>query len=354
MSGKRILDAIALLRASRNVAINHFAIRFSQVNLYAKTSSLVKTIRGQTAPGFVAASQHFSQTANNATRDSPIPDPRSVPSSNTSSHNGIEQDHHYDRSEQYSTQDAVPNDTLGIKQVEADREPLPDGTIPPSDSPIGADKGDPETFNVRPTTETPQHPVQSGKQGDLQPASSQQSTIPNPTERSMTSEQAMRLQRTYEEQIPEKSAAPPSDDSASEIGPEFAIEQEKDVYYQRESDSSPILSSLPRMKVPKIENDVQGGDSHIPKGINADVYYSGTEEGDKKNEPDEEVLAQLFHTKRASQLLRKAPGAGRPRSFHTHARSLQQPKSEQEDLKNLAADMAKDVQTGTVSLPKWL
>ena len=41
MSGKRILDAVALLGASRNIAYNHFAIRLRQAELYAKTSSIL-------------------------------------------------------------------------------------------------------------------------------------------------------------------------------------------------------------------------------------------------------------------------------------------------------------------------
>lgn len=358
MSGKRILDAIALLRVTRNVAANHFAIRFSQVNLYTKTSSLVKAIQGRTAPGFAAPSQAFSQSSSHAARG-PIPDPQSVVSSNSQTHDeGLEQDHHYDRSREHSVRDKAPSGNLEVKQARADREPLPDGTIPPANSPIGSEEGDPETSNVRPTTEPSQHPVSGSNQGELKPASSQASTTPVPKNPSMSSEEAMQSQRQSEEQIPNTSADPPKGGSPDGNESGFAVAQDQDVFYQPEGRSSPVLSALPRVKVPKTENDFQGGDSHIPKNINADVYYSGTEKNEMKkdesnDEPDEEMLSRLFHTKRASQLLRKAPGKGPSRSFHTNARMYQQTNSEQEDLKKLAQDMAKDVQTGNVSLSTW-
>lgn len=344
MSGKRILDAIALLRVSRNVAAKHFAIRFSQVELYTKTSSIVKALREKTAPGFAQPSQSFTQSAFSATRhDQPIPDPDSVPQSKSNSHEeGLNQDHHYARSRDNATQDPVPQEDLDIEQAKARRQPLPDGTIPPEDSPIGQEKGDAESFNQRPVTEPAQYPVEAGAHHDLSPKASSQSSIPNPTGQPLSALDAKKLQRQYEHQIPAVPAEPPSSEAS-----ELRIDQETDSFYQPDGASAPVLSALPRVKVPKVENDVQDGTSTITKDINADVYYSGAK---REDEPDDETLSKLFHSPRASQLLRKISGGSKPRQFHTISRlHQQQPKSEQEDLRRLANDMAKDLATGDVS-----
>ena len=48
MSGKRILDALAVIKASRNVAAKHVALRRSQLDVYSKTSSLAHAVKSQT------------------------------------------------------------------------------------------------------------------------------------------------------------------------------------------------------------------------------------------------------------------------------------------------------------------
>lgn len=48
MSGKRILDAAAIYKASRGVAIKHIALRQRQLDHYSKTSSLAKAVKSQT------------------------------------------------------------------------------------------------------------------------------------------------------------------------------------------------------------------------------------------------------------------------------------------------------------------
>ncbi len=48
MSGKRLLDAAALLHATRAVAQKHSALRSHQLDVYVKTSSLAKGIKSQT------------------------------------------------------------------------------------------------------------------------------------------------------------------------------------------------------------------------------------------------------------------------------------------------------------------
>lgn len=308
MSGRRILDTVALLRATKNVAYNHFAIRLSQAQLYGQTSSITKAFAQRYPIVSSLASQQFSQSSFNGKEE------------------GLNQDHHYDRSPEHGRSGLTNEAGIEIKQKEADRYPLPDGTIPPKDSPIGQEKGDAETDNQRRSEQ--QTPL---KESGVTPTISLDSTIPIPTGKPLSSEEAKIAQRISEKQIPAESAEPPKADN------DFAVDQEKDIYYQPPGTTSPVLSALPRVKVPKVENDVQAGD----KQINADVYYSGA---DGKAEPTEEQLEQLFHTPRAARLLGKkdkyVPGG--KKSFHTSAR-------QSKDMESLGQDLAKDVSYGRLS-----
>ena len=358
MSGKRILDAMALFRASRSIAARHFNIRLSQADVYTKTSSIFKAARTQGPPVFAAAAQSFSQSVAQAAKTQNLNDhipnegaaPGTVPSA---SHDEVPQDHFYKPSEDNAAIDPAPEQDLDIKQKQAEREPLPDGTIPPGDGPGRAEGGDPETFNKRSLADEGQHPTQDDGQ-HLNVRSSNQSTIPEPSvQKPLSPTDAMKAQRQSEAQIPKKTADPPS--SEDDSSPEFAIEQEQDVFYQPPEATSPVLSALPRMRVPKIENDVQAGDSHIPEGINADVYYSGnkdSETGEAESDPSEEELAKIFHNPRIAKML-GSKGKYVPkgaRGLHTSASFRQRStEAEKEEIRELAADMAKDVQDTKVS-----
>jgi aarF domain-containing kinase len=358
MSGKRILDAVALLKASRNIAAKHIDIRLSQADIYTKTSSLFKAVQSQTPAPFAVAAQSFSQSVSRAARqDSPnehIPHEGAEPGSIASdAREGVKQDHFYKRSEQNTSLDPAPEQELDIDQEEAARRPLPDGTIPPIDSPIGAETGDAQTFYRRPTAEDGQHPIE-GDNGHLNVKSANESTIPDPTlPKPMSSKAAREAQRQSEDQIPAYTADPPMPED--DIPPGFSVEQEQDVFYQPPDSSSPVLSALPRMRVPKIENDVQAGNTHIPEGLNADVYYSGDQDVEKHgDEPTEEQLSQIFANPRIARMLgnkaKYVPPGVQGKSFHTSARVFQKTsEAEKEDLKRLAADMAKDVQSNKVS-----
>lgn len=295
MSGKRILDAIALLRASRNIAYNHFAIRLSQVELYSKTSSLLKAFR---APPNAA---NFSQA-----------------SAVLQNRGGIHEDHSYKAGDGGSA-DPKPRHDLKVGQTQAERYPLPDGTIPPADGP-GQESGDPETRYA--SRSEPQYPLE--QDSGLQPEASSRSSIPNPSRRPPSPEDAKIAQRQSENQIPKVVAEPP----------DFKVDQEQDTYYQPPDAVSPVLSALPRVKLPQVENDVQAGDSHIKDNINADVFYAGAENA----EPSEEQLAQLFHSRKGSALGKKAKYApDGVRKYHTTARLC---KSDDTEVKGMMVSRA--------------
>ncbi|EXJ85403.1 aarF domain-containing kinase [Capronia coronata CBS 617.96] len=332
MSGKRILDVVALFNASRKVVSKHFDIRLSQVKLYGQTSSVAKALKRQGLPILSTAVSRF------ASSQSP---PKTAKE-------GIYQDHFYEPSEQNSPAQPPPTNDLNVEQATPTTVTLPDGTISPENTSNGKEAGDGMSFSGRPAGETAQHPVGNGDKAgqDLQVKSSTKSTIPEPSlDSSLSPDAARKLQRLSEDQIPAQTAEPPK---PQEDGAEFAVGQEQDIFYQPPDSVKPVLSALPRVRVPKTENDVQAGDSHIPPGINADVYYSGSKQ--IESEPTEEQLAQLFHNPKHAKLLAKKTGhsgygPGGKRQFHTTRLNPQQRSNgETDSIRELAADMARDAQ----------
>ncbi|KIX06552.1 uncharacterized protein Z518_04528 [Rhinocladiella mackenziei CBS 650.93] len=330
MSGKRILDALALVNVSRKIAIKHIDIRFSQVQLYGKTSSIFKAWNKDGLPLLAKTVSQFS----------------SSPSPPKPATGGI-QDHFYNRSNENSPSKPAPDETLNVEQVQAKRSALPDGTIPPEDSPGGHETSDGISYDKGPAGETPRYPVKALGTDDLHVKPSNNSLIPDPmlNKQSLSSDEVKRLQRESEDQIPAKTAEPSGPDENSL---EFSVEQEQDVFYQPPDSVKPVLSALPRVRVPKAENDIQEGDSHIPLGLNADVYYSGSKRDDMEG-PSEEQLSQLFHNPRNARLLgskaRYVPGGVVSRQFHTTGVAWQKASdTDTESIKQLAADLAEDAQ----------
>ena len=307
MSGKRILDAIAVLNAARTVAYQHFIIRQSQLELYARTSSFTRGINGasQARKGANNVTHSFNKSTNTAANAKPssgpeTPNPQTVegegqPIKRTE---GLEQDHHYNRSQGNSVADSVPEQDLEIQQGKAERYSLANDTIALARSGLGQ--------------------VVTGTQD-------------------LSSEDAMKLQRQSEAQIPSKSAEPPTTKAFSTTLPpdgessEFGVEQEQDVFYQPPNSTAPVLSALPRFKIPKVEEDVQGGDPHVPQKINADVFYSSRRlsQNDIANQTDaaqehlsEEMMSSLFHSPRIARLLgANSPGGIRPKGSRTYVTS---------------------------------
>ena len=348
MSGKRLLDAVAVFNATRAVAYTHFSIRRSQFDLYARTSSLTRVINriGRARNDFSRATRSSVQSATVATNAEPnktlqTPAPEAVEGEGQSvkRNEGVKQDHHYDRAQENSVADSVPNQDLEVRQDSAKNDPLANGTILSTNRENGQ-------------------------------------TITDPP--GLSPEDAMQLQRRSEAQIPSQPAEPPSAETFTAGGvPEFGVKQEQDMFYQPPHSTAPVLSALPRFKIPKTEGDVQGGDPHIPQKINADVFYSPIRGSNDdlasrtaQQDPSEEVMSGLFHSPRVARLLgtkskdtrnglwpkgSRMYVTGRPHLPQESAdlsearlRSSESGKgsdSDAESLKRLAGDISRDAQT---------
>lgn len=336
MSGKRLLDVAAVFSASRAVASRHFALRREQLDVYSRTSSIAKAVRTQTdrtaQPAFAASQDLNGRGSSYSTQvgrptpsgeSDPVPSPKSVQAEGSAGgpREGIEQDHFYERSENNASADPAPQHDLGIKQEQANRHPLPDGTIPPQQSPLDNTAPVKEAYNKRPDAVPVKEPLQDSQGQDrqnLKPESSSRSSIPDLSSHTggLTSEDAKRLQRQSEFQIPAKSAEmTPAASHEAEV--EMHIDQDRDTFYTPSPDVAPVLSALPRTKVPKTTVNIQAGDEHIPEDINADVFYSSAGDVDQsgsrpipsaqaepsQEEPSEDMMKELFHSPKVSRLL---------------------------------------------------
>ena len=378
MSGRRLLDAVALFNASRAIASKHYSVRRSQVQLYAKTSSLTKLLKpkveARTHDAFGSA-QSLSNTASQSSTDSRRSADSNIPSTgamegqsnkiNTSQ--GLGQDHVSDKSQEYSITDSVPQHPLEVQQEKPKSHPLPDGTVPPDDSRLGWEKSNKDVVNQKSRGEPPKEPLgvpapQLIEKSKPQFPSHSGVPVVSSDSNSLSGEDARKLQRQFESQIPSR----PADGLTGKISdmhrrpgqssPGFGVDQEQDVFYQPPGDASPVLSALPRLKVPKTVADKQEGDPHIPQKLNTDVFYSSirvpnvdkTESTD--SETTKEMMTSLFQSPRVARMLGKKRHHIPEDLESTNARSISTSRNlyanheEQEDIRQLASDMAKDAQ----------
>ena len=195
MAGRRLVDAAKLFNASKAVAHKHIALRSRQLDLFTQTSSLARAVKNQTdrvtltAAAAIALSRRVNQEVPAAERATTRPAEPStdIPRKETIQrplgdsphvHEGLEQDHHYGRSGENTAARPPPEGELHVKQNEALRRSLPDGTIPSGGVILEQEKGQ-DTFSQRPVSEAPKEPLDSDGDG-LEPVESTRSTIPLP------------------------------------------------------------------------------------------------------------------------------------------------------------------------------
>ncbi|KAL9099483.1 MAG: hypothetical protein Q9163_005020 [Psora crenata] len=310
MSGRRLLDAAVLLKAARNVAAKHLAMRRQQLDAYSKTSSLAHAVKSRTdrftlpVKAALALNQRFNDTNRTASTQateihaerasSPVPDQSktSGPAKPTRGKKALEQDHFYEKSQANTVAHQVADSALSVKQEKAKGHPLPDGTITPAEF-IG------DVFGGHP--KPPEAPL-----------------TPAP-------DQARKLQRQAEKQIPSEAAEPPPASGLKlqppttngQGDPEPAICQ--DVFYEPPLESGQVLSALPRAKIPRIVEDRQESDEHVrDEQIDQEVFYSSTPKDQPRTIPEtqavpvqeqipEETYSELFQSPKVASMLRGGP-----------------------------------------------
>ncbi|EED12475.1 molecular chaperone (ABC1), putative [Talaromyces stipitatus ATCC 10500] len=116
-------------------------------------------------------------------------------------------------------------------------------------------------------------------------------------ESTLSSEEARKLQRQAEFQIPAKQADPETLKSSDGV----TVSNAQDTFYTPSLSPKIGLSSLPRVKIPQEGNIAQGTDPHVSSGpINSDVFHTPKNESE---EPSEEALQAVFRSPRVAGLL---------------------------------------------------
>ncbi|KAK3045093.1 hypothetical protein LTS18_014595, partial [Coniosporium uncinatum] len=314
----------------------HIAIRQQQLEVFSKTSTLARAVKNQTdrvtvtaqaasalakrfaedAPSYASRYTQRAQDGGKET-DQHIPRGETVAGQEGQAQpeEGIQQDHHYEQSQENSAVRDPPEGELHPTQEKPNRYPLPDGTIPPEGSNQTPTAGR-DTYDRRPQPVPEKEPLsdtQHSNEDGLEPTSSDNSTIPTPkpsSEAQYSSNEAKKLQRESEEQIPKITTAAFSGDQ------KLAEGHDVDVYYDRvNAQPSTPLSSLPRTKIPKSTEVAQGSDEHVKDGqINADVYYSSEAQSaaqkiptheaiPKQDEAEQDINTDVFHSPRIAKML---------------------------------------------------
>lgn len=356
MAGRRLLDLVSLLKASRGVAQKHVALRKWQLDILSKTSTLAGALKSQTdrvtltVRAASALSNRFNE--NRSTFSTKIPDSEpnnSIrPVSNRSSvgeavhdtlraKEGVDQDHFYVKSDKNSTKEPLPQDSLRINQEQAQGAPLPDGTILPASSELGQPTTNTDTVSAVPQTESAKDPLTSKNNGNsvFEPTANSTNSIPMPETRSTppSANQARKLQRQAEDPIPSTAAEPPAATPTGAEEVELGVDQEMDVYYNPSTTTKPVFSALPRLKVPKITETTQEGDLHVPtEQINQDVYYSSRQKHledsipqkqaiPEQGEPSDEMYSELFHSPKVAKML-SGKGVSYKGSLQPHGQTV--------------------------------
>ena len=345
MTGRRLLDAAVIIKASRGVASKHVALRKHQLDSYSKTSTVAKAVKSQTdrfsltfkaalalrqrfneqGPGFSTA----TSSREDPTKGKPIPSQNSVEGADGGviAKDEVPQDQFYRRSQDNATAEPPPNNSLKVKQEKAQGHPLPDGFVTqPSNAGISThDKEVCSELQPADPVKDPLEDPECREQG-LRPTSSGRTSILEPaaSRTSLSADQAKTSQRQAEKQIPSLAAEPPPA-KASELearegpvseDPAISVSQEQDTFYTPPTSSGPVLSALPRVKLPRVTEDAQESDEHVPDAhINQDVYYSSTPKDEEQSvagsqavpqqeQLPEEAYSEIFHSPRIAKMMR--------------------------------------------------
>jgi aarF domain-containing kinase len=321
MAGRRLLDVAALFKASRGVFQKHATLRSRQLEIYSQTSTLAHAIRNQTdrvtetirAASFLASRLNEEGPTWTTDERAKTEEGDSIPNANSTTGpqrpkhtEGVDHDHFYQASVEDSTANEPPTAELRVQQVKA-AHPLPDGTIPPSQSSFQTQTVDQDTVLETPQNEPSKEPLNND---GMEPVSSGESTVPRLAHDPCYATTGKSIQHQPETQIPSRTA----DALEHRALDPLTDGHDKDSFYQysTQSSASPVLSSLPGEKLPKHTSNVQQEDSLLLDGsLNLESFYNVEESkslssaravSEQEHIP-EGIVTDLFHSPRVARLL---------------------------------------------------
>lgn len=250
MAGRRLLDAAALFNASRGIARKHVALRQEQFDRFTKTSSIAKAVKTEAAR-YTETAKAASFLASRLNEDKPQWASEAGEANPGDSAQKVAPHPH--------TEGAEPNEKAHTIREEASIPSYTDGTIPPSKPGVDKLERGRSILSEQPRRAANVHPSQPIEPSFHVPDSN------------LTPDEARRLQRSYENQIPSHAADGKTEGPRNDTDNGF----DNDSSYKPLEYKSPILSSLPRVKVPKHPSNVQADDAHLNnQGLNSESYSS--------------------------------------------------------------------------------
>ena len=286
MSGKRLLDAAAVLKAARSVASWRIVLQKNRLDTYNKTSSLSHAIKSQTdritltAQAAIRLSQRLKATTY------PIPSEDAIRTpTHTSNRASTEQEEVQARSrEESNTKTGATNTFDGISRTQQE--------------------------GIFPSTLLDQARTSRGALNDIVDHN-KSSIIP-------LADVAKLWQRQSEKQIPSQTAEQPpiSFNKSESENKELDVDQDQDVFCTLSHASGQVPSSLSRAKYLKNTIDTQESDVHVTgESMNPDVVDSiiskdtvqSASIGENKPEAEhlsEDDCAKLFHSPKIASMLR--------------------------------------------------
>ena len=356
MTGRQILDAMYILKASRSVLAKHVALRRRQVDVFNKTSSLAKAVKTQTSrfPFISRAVSNIADQVKNSqssglssptgpqsplkhgpqTTKSEKLEGKHIPSTKTLS--GRESAHFDTSSGANPTIDHIPEEESGTRLENAQRSSVADeSALPAKDAKPSPNRGR-DTFSNRSFAESQHESLvdTDGKSEEsLQPSSTNRTSIPTPSihGNSMEPDRARKLQRLAERQVPSVSAEAhsPSEGqtpTSNHTQGELDTMKQQDTFFTRPVHTSPVLSSLPRVKLPTNTTSTQDGIEKLSDtDINQDVFYSAKPGGSsppdaqalpEEGQPSNAMYSEIFHSPRVAKLLQREDKEGGPQDLH--------------------------------------
>ena len=237
---------------------------------------------------------------------------------------GLSQDHFYERSDQNSAAEPSPDDNLVVKQEKAKQYPLPDGSIFPADTAEVPKRGI-DSHSESPQRDHVKAPSADGREDtdeSLQPTSSGRAGIPNPVEGTefANTEKSKKLQQQAEKQTPFQATKLPPTAHSEELGLE--ANEDRDLLY---TPSSPDGQGPPSdFKLRKDAEDAQSSDGHVSGAqVSQETFYSSSSKSEEQRIPQaqavpeqdqisDEAYTELFHSPRVARMLGGQPKPSKP------------------------------------------
>lgn len=311
MSGKRLLDGVALLKASTAVASKHIALRRHQVKVYGRTSSIARVFKSQIE--WVVKS-----IPENATKMEVSQTGVDENITTFEKKSGLGKDHRYNKLETNTNFQPLPLSELDVEREKGNSQFLHDGSSPPDESTENGSGIDDRTSSDLLRSGLGRSTSISNDEGIekvLQPVSPVRDAIPVPGIQSalLNPNGGRDLQKHDEKDIPSTFA------EAQTVSSHVL----QDVFYTPTRKASQISSSLPPVKLPMVTivtEHTQELNSQVSSEVsNQDVLYSAVmkqtnrtpiPEGQavpEQQQPSDEIFPEIFHSPRVAKMLRGNP-----------------------------------------------